>query len=154
MINIRKYVKSDSKALWDIYYNTIHSVNSNDYSQEQIEAWAPSNIPMDIWHQKMVAISPIIAEIDGVIVGYTDLQPDGLLDHFFCHHQYQGVGVGRALMNHIFDCAEDRGISRLYSEVSVTARPFYERQGFKVVKEQLIEVRGQELCNFVMEKHL
>ena len=48
----------------------------------------------------------------------------------------------------------DKGISRLYSEVSITARPFYERMGFKVVKEQQVEMRGQVLTNFVMEKHL
>ncbi|MBO1405521.1 GNAT family N-acetyltransferase, partial [Vibrio cholerae] len=45
-----------------------------------------------------------------------------------------------------------QGITRFYSEVSITARPFYERFGFNVTQEQTIEVRGQKLCNFVMEK--
>ncbi|GAB3524470.1 hypothetical protein GCM10027342_25180 [Photobacterium alginatilyticum] len=86
------------------------------------------------------------------LVGYTDLQSNGLIDHFFCHHKYQGQGVGSALMEHVFAFGKQVGITRFYSEVSITARPFYERFGFSVVQEQLVEVRGQKLCNFVMEK--
>ncbi len=41
MITIREYVESDAKALWDIHFYTIRNVNLRDYSQEQIEAWAP-----------------------------------------------------------------------------------------------------------------
>ena len=100
----------------------------------------------------MNAISPFVAEIDGEIVGYTDLQEDGLIDHFFCHHKYQGKGVGRHLMEHVLRVGELQGINRFYSEVSITARPFYEKFGFKVAKEQTIEIREQKLRNFVMEK--
>ncbi len=100
----------------------------------------------------MKGLSPFVAEIDGVIVGYTDLQVSGLIDHFFCHHEYQGKGVGKALMNHVFKVGNSRGIKRYFSEVSITARPFYEHFGFKVVQAQEMEVRGQKLRNFVMEK--
>jgi putative acetyltransferase len=51
----------------------------------------------------MSSINPFIAETDGVIAGYSDLQSSGLIDHFFCHHNYQGCGVGKALMSHIFE---------------------------------------------------
>lgn len=69
MIIIRNYKESDTKALWDIHFNTIRNVNIRDYSQVQVEVWAP-----DVF--------------DNVIVGYTDLQSNGLIDHFFCHHEY------------------------------------------------------------------
>ena len=72
-------------------------------------------------------------------------------DHFFCHHEHQGKGVGRHLMEHLLRVGELQGITKFYSEVSITARPFYEKFGFKVVKEQTIEIRGQKLRDFVME---
>lgn len=100
----------------------------------------------------MSSINPFIAQINGVIVGYSDLQSSGLIDHFFCHHSYQGSGVGKALMSHIFEKGKDRGINRFHSEVSITAKPFYEHFGFLVVKEQSFEVRGQKLTNYIMEK--
>ncbi|MBF4358963.1 GNAT family N-acetyltransferase, partial [Vibrio anguillarum] len=56
------------------------------------------------------------------------------------------------LMEHVLKVGKSRGITKYCSEVSITARPFYEKFGFKVVKEQAIEVRGQKLQNFVMEK--
>lgn len=152
MIKIRKYEDSDASELWKIFYHTVRNVNRRDYSQEQVEAWAPDNFDRKIWKNKLNAISPFIAEIEGVIVGYADLQESGLIDHFFCHHDYQGKGVARCLMEHVFKVGTSRGITKYYSEVSITARPFYEKFGFKVVKEQAIEVRGQKLQNFVMEK--
>lgn len=97
-------------------------------------------------------MKPFIAELNGQIVGFADLQQDGYIDHFFCHAGYQGIGVGRALMEHIFSTGRINGVSRYYSAVSLTARPFYERYGFRVVNEQQMEVNGLLLTNFVMEK--
>ena len=156
MVTIREYIESDAQVLWDIHFYTIRNVNLRDYSQEQVEAWAPEHLDLSVWKKRMSGLSPFVAEVDNIIVGYTDLQPNGLIDHFFCHHEYQGQGVGKALMSHVFSMAEQRGIKRLYSEVSITARPFYEYYeyfGFKVVQAQEVEVRGQKLRNFVMEKY-
>ena len=152
MLKIRDYVESDAEVLWDIFYNTIRNVNSRDYSQAQVKAWAPDSLPDNVWKNRMDGLSPFIAEIEDVVVGYTDLQSDGLIDHFFCHHEYQGRGVGRALMGHVMEVGQSRGVSRYYSEVSITARPFYEHMGFKVSNERVVEVRGQKLTYFAMEK--
>ncbi len=152
MIEIRKYNESDAPDLWAIFYHTIRNVNSRDYTQAQVEAWAPDNVSPDVWQRKMNAISPFVAEIYGEIVGYADLQDDGLIDHFFCHHEHQGKSIGRHLMEQVMRVGELQGITKFYSEVSITARPFYEKFGFKVVKEQMVEIRGQKLRNFVMEK--
>ncbi len=152
MISVRKYKESDVKALWDIHFHTIRKINIRDYSQKQVEAWAPDTMESSIWLKRVSGLNPFVAEIDNVIVGYADLQPNGLIDHFFCHHEYQGKGVGAALMNHVLNAGNQRGMKRFYSEVSITARPFYEYFGFTVLHEQEVEVRGQKLRNFVMEK--
>ncbi|MEZ9146825.1 GNAT family N-acetyltransferase [Vibrio sp. 10N.286.52.C3] len=152
MIRIRNYQANDDKALWEIFFHTVRNVNVRDYSQQQVEAWAPSSFDFALWQKRMNGLQPFVAELDGCVVGYTDLQPSGLIDHFFCHHEYQGEGVGKALMEHVFTVGRVRGISRYFSEVSITARPFYEHLGFKVVNEQEVEMRGVKLTNYVMEK--
>ncbi|MEZ9839969.1 GNAT family N-acetyltransferase [Vibrio sp. 10N.261.52.C11] len=152
MIRIRNYQANDDKALWEIFFHTVRNVNVRDYSQQQVEAWAPSSFDFALWQKRMNGLQPFVAELDGCVVGYTDLQPSGLIDHFFCHHEYQGKGVGKALMEHVFTVGRVRGISRYFSEVSITARPFYEHLGFKVVNEQEVEMRGVKLTNYVMEK--
>lgn len=40
----------------------------------------------------------------------------------------------------------------LVTHASITARPFFEKRGYKVVKEQQIERQGIFLTNFVMRK--
>lgn len=152
MIAIRDYLESDAEVLRELFFNTIRNINSRDYSQSQVKAWASDTIDKKYWANRMNGLSPFVAEIDGVVVGYTDLQDDGLIDHFFCHHEYQGKGVGRALMNHVLELGRSRGVNRFYSEVSITARPFYEHLGFRAVNEKIEEMNGQELRYYLMEK--
>jgi len=154
LIVIRNYVENDAQKLWNLFFTTIRTINRRDYTQAQVEAWASDLVVSDYWLKRMNGLSPFVAEIEGVIAGYTDLQSDGLIDHFFCHHAYQGKGVGRALMNHVFELAEERGVPRLYSEVSITARPFYEHMGFRCIEEKMVDVRGQRLKFNVMEKYV
>lgn len=154
MIQIRSYAETDAPALLELFFTTVHRINSRDYSQAQIAAWAPETLDRSLWSAHMNKLNPFIAEIDGIIVGYSDLQDSGLIDHFFCHYQYQRRGVGSALMNHIFLLGKQRSITRLYSEVSLTARPFYERHGFSIVKQQSANIRGETLGNFLMEKKM
>jgi len=154
LITIRNYKDSDAQALRSIHFNTIHTINTRDYTKEQLDAWAPASFDEEFWEKRFKGLSPFVAQINGTIVGYTDLQNNGLIDHFFCHHEYQGKGIGRKLMTHVLNLAKERGLKRLYSEVSITARPFYEHFGFHIEKEQLFEIRGQMLKNFVMEKFI
>lgn len=154
MITIRDFQEEDTPTLWALFFNTVRNVNRRDYTEQQVKAWAQEGFDSQLWLNKMISIQPFVAELNSVIVGYSDVQPSGLVDHFFCHHEYQGQGVGRTLMTHVLKQAEAKGLNRIYSEVSITARPFYEHMGFTVVNEQQIEVRGATLTNYVMERHL
>ncbi len=152
MITIRNYDKKDAPVAWKLKYDTIRTINIEDYSLELVKIWAPDHIDRESWQNRIDEMNPFIAEIDDQIVGFADLQKDGYIDHFFCHSDYQRVGVGRALMEHLFMKGETAGIRRYYSHVSITARPFFEKFGFDVVDEQHTEINGLVLTNFIMEK--
>lgn len=153
MIRIRKYKESDAPAIASIYYNTIHTVNTRDYTEEQVNAWAPYDSVQDYsgWQEKLAKIQPFVATINDTVVGFAEFEPNGHIDCFYVHHEYQGKGIGSALMAYIFDEGKKQKIDRIYAEVSITAKPFFEAKGFKVVKEQTVNLRGVELTNFVME---
>ena len=74
MLRVRRYIEEDSTALWAIFFNTVRHVNIQDYSQDQVNAWAPEAFDTEVWKTKMKALNPFVAELDGIIVGYTDLQ--------------------------------------------------------------------------------
>lgn len=151
---IRSYQPSDAPLLWQIFFHTIHNVNNRDYNHQQIEAWAPANRSMDDWQHRMDNINPFVAELDGEIVGYADVQSTGYIDHFFCHWQYQGKGIGKALINQLFRAAKKQQLSRVFCHASITAKPFFEHMGFVVEKQQQVPVRGQVLTNYVMSKNI
>lgn len=150
MITIRKFKTGDENGTWNVFYSAIHLVCSKDYSKEQIQAWAPTDLDLSLWAKKIHSIKPFIATLNGKIVGYADLQDDGKIDHFFVHGNHQAQGVARALMNRIIQKAPAQ--QKLYSEVSHTAKPFYEKNGFKVIKVQEANMRGVVLTNNIMER--
>ena len=153
-MKIRKFKPGDEKELFALFFNTIRKVNIRDYSQAQVEAWAPDDIEMDVVFQKFRDIKPFIALKSNRIIGYADIQPDGYIDHFYCHHDFQGQGVGKQLFAMLEQTAREKDIRRMYSNVSVTARPFFEVMGFSVETEQLVEVGEQKLKNYRMVKLL
>lgn len=138
----------------DAFLQHDSSGNIDDYNQEQVDAWAPADLGPELWKNKFKNINPFIVEHDGAIVGYADLQNDGYIDHFYCHHAWQRQGIGSLLMSKIHEEARRRGIVRLYSNVSIMAKPFFISKGFQVVEEQLISIRDQGLSNFRMQKQL
>lgn len=154
-ITIRSYNETDAPFLAAIYFNTIHKINAKDYSPEQLNAWAPSDsLETEGWMRKWKKIPPIVALIDNKIVGFAELEDNGHIDCFYCHHEHQGCGVGSALIKEIEHRAKKNKINKIFAEVSITAKPFFETKGFAVIKKQSVNIRGMTLTNFVMEKLL
>ncbi|NMM79238.1 hypothetical protein B2J89_21630 [Acidovorax sp. SRB_24] len=102
----------------------------------------------------MRANRPFVAELEGCIAGFADLQPSGTIDHFFVAGDYAARGVGRALMARIHQAAQQAGMPRLWADVSLSAEPFFRRSGFVVEARQQVEVRGVVLANARMGKSL
>jgi putative acetyltransferase len=153
-MKIRAYHLGEEHEIWQLFNQTIHHVNAEHYSQEQLDAWSPSIFDKIQWSNKLAKLSSFVCVTEEKIVGYSDLQANGYIDHFFCHHQYQGQRVGTTLMAHIHTIAMQKHMTQLSADVSITAKAFFESKGFKVVKQQAVPTRGQILTNFKMVKAL
>jgi putative acetyltransferase len=154
-ITIRSYSEADAPFLAAIYFHTIHKVNTKDYSAEQLNVWAPStSLETEGWIKKWKNLPPIVATINDKVVGFAEFEDNGHIDCFYCHHEYQGCGIGSVLMKEIESRARKLKINKIFADVSITAKPFFEAKGFIVKKEQSVIVRGVALTNFVMEKIL
>ena len=154
-ITVREYRGRDARALADIYYDTIHRVNARDYSSAQISAWAPLEDRDDAeWMIRFARTHPFVAELRGQIAGFSELESNGHIDCFYCHHNHQRRGVGSALMNKILATAKEREVNKLYAEVSVTAKPFFDSFGFKVVRDGSVVLRGVSIRRILMQLEL
>jgi len=151
-MEIRLYHTADWPAVKQLFYDTAYSINAQDYSPEQINAWAPAGDAKERMQKSLENNISYVAEQAGKIVGFANMTRDGYIDYIFTHKDYQGRGIASALFKKLEAEAQNVGIKKMSTHASITAKPFFEKQGFMVMQEQQVEIRGVKLTNYVMEK--
>lgn len=145
---IREYQTEDCRELTELFYHTVHTVNAKDYTKEQLNVWATGKVDLEKWNQSFQEHYSLVAVWDGRIVGFGDMEQSGYLDRLYVHKDYQGKGIATALCDQL----EKVVLGKIITHASITARPFFEKRGYQVVREQQIQREGIALTNFVMEK--
>jgi len=153
-VTVRRFEDRDAEATARIYFDAVR-VGARDYYDEvQRRAWASSIPETPPWRARLKSQTSFVAERDGAVTGFMTLKSDGCIDLAFVTPEAMGTGVARQLYERLLAEAAAMGLRRLHTEASYLARPFFERQGWSVVKQQTVERDGVALTNFVMEKHL
>ena len=145
---IREYQSSDCKELAELFYDTVHRVNARDYTKEQLDVWATGQVDLEKWNQTLKEHYSVVVVEDNAVVGFGDIDRTGYLDRLFVHSDYQGKGIATAICNQL----ESAIPGCIITHASITAKPFFEKRGYRVIKEQQVERQGIFLTNFVMEK--
>ncbi len=151
---IRDIQASDLAEVARLFYETVHHINAQDYSPEQLKAWAPEIYDQAYWQERFQQYQVYIAEEQGQVVGFAEFEPTGHIDCFYVHHQWQRCGVGSQLITQIEADARKQNLARLFADVSITARPFFEHHGFSVEREQERLYRDVLFQQFLMSKQL
>ena len=146
---LRKYTETDCATLAWFFYDTVHAVNARDYSREQLDAWATNRVNLEAWNESFQAHHTVVAEMAGKIVGFGDMDETGCLDRLYVHRDHQRRGVATAICDALEQYSK---AAEFTTHASITARPFFEKRGYTVVKVQQVERRGILLTNFVMKK--
>ena len=94
-----------------------------------------------------------VAVEENVAVGFVAFTEDELA-WLYVRPDHQRKGIARALCDGLEQGAKGEGVTRMTVHASITARGFFEKRGWRVVKEQQVERKGILLTNFVMEKAL
>ena len=55
-MQLREYTPSDCAQLAELFYQTVHSVNAKDYTQEQLDAWATGEVDLQAWDKSFRAL--------------------------------------------------------------------------------------------------
>lgn len=147
-MKIRKYQSSDCKSLADLFYHTVHTINAKDYTKEQLKVWATGEVDLEKWNQSLQEHFSVVAVENKNILGFGDIDRTGYLDRLYVHGDYQGKGIATAICNQLEQAIQ----GNIITHASITAKPFFEKRGYQVIKEQKVERQGIFLTNFVMEK--
>jgi putative acetyltransferase len=151
----------DALPLLDLFQDTIRRVNCRDYCPDQIAAWTSGILP-EVWAARLASRWCVVAQMhDNRLGGFADLEVDDLkagdlkagghLDRFYVSADFQRIGIGRALLAAVMQRAAVLQLPRVFTEVSITARPFFLSQGFRVITDQLVFSRGAAFLNYRME---
>lgn len=154
LMNIRRYKYTDTLEIIKLFFETVREINIKDYTKEQVIAWAPEEADLEKWKDRLSKFITFVVEDNEKIVGFSELEEDGHINCFYSHKDYQGKGIGKLMISNIEEQAKILRLSRLYAEVSITAKPFFEKKGFRIIKEQEVELRGVKFINYLMEKFI
>lgn len=157
----------DARIAAQMFRQTVHSVAARDYSPAQLEAWAPH----DGQHQRALA-KRLAAQVSvgvkecGILIGFGTLSDGSAdeaagataksceLDMLYVHKDRQRQGIATRIADELEQLARQRGWRTIRTFASKTARPFFERRGYRILRSNIAVRQGVELQNFLMEKML
>ena len=151
---IRPALVSDLPAIRRLFRDTILTINIRDYSEAQVEGWAGNWQNEERWKENLAIEYFIVAELDDIIAGFASVDDNGLFHLLYVHKDYQRQGIATALLNEIESHCKKKGVALLSANVSITARLFIEKYGYKVVTKQETMYPEGMYVNYKMEKHL
>ena len=151
-MKIRNSHINDLPELQELFAGTIREVCKSHYSSEQIAVWISTIENSQRWID-MLSHQFVLVALDGdKITGFCTLKGSNYIDFLYVHKDYQRQGIAHRLFRDIEEEAKKGRQTQLTSDVSKTARPFFEKMGFSVMAEQTVERQGIKLINFKMIK--
>lgn len=109
----------------ELFYHTVHTVNAKDYSKEQLAVWATGRVDLEQWDRSLQEHFSLVAVDGELIVGFGDMDKTGYLDRLYVHKDHQGKGIATALCDQLEAAVQ----GDIVTHASITARPFFEKEG-------------------------
>ena len=149
-MRLREYSRNDLPEVLSLFYETVHALGSPAFTPEQLDAWAPAVPDEASWQERLAFSSSFVAEHKDRLVGFGNVTALGLIDTLYVHQNAQKTGVGGALLMRLTAEAKSNGLRTVQTEANLAARPFFEKQGFRLTRENTKVVRGVEFRTYVM----
>lgn len=153
-MQLKKARISDLQQMQELFVQTIETVCTEDYTEKQLKIWSSAASNTARW-ENIIHEQKVILSSDGsVITGFGTLRDYTYIDMLYVHKDYQGRGVASLIYREIEQAALSVGSVSLTSDVSITAKPFFQSRGFRVIAEQRNILQRVEIINYKMQKIL
>ncbi len=154
VISLRKAVEKDLPDIRKLYSQTVKEINSKDYSEEEIEVWASSSDEPGSFSKAIEIQYFLIAELQNEIVGFSSIEKNGYLDFMYVHKDHQKKGIAKRLLQEIERKAKKQNNYEVFAYVSRTAKPFFEKSGYKHTGNKTDSFKGIVFINNIMVKKI
>ena len=151
---IRRATAADVDQVTSLFRATVETINARDYTPEQVSVWAASAGNTENWLQKIAEQYFLVACKGNIITGYASITHTGYLDLLYVHKDFQRRGIARQLFKALEKYAHEQQFRAITAGVSITAKGFFEKYGFRVLARHENNRDGIILVNYSMEKLL
>jgi putative acetyltransferase len=149
---LRPYVPADAARCAAIFHASIETLTEDDYSDDQRQAWAAAADDVAAFGARLGKALTLIASVSGEPVGFGALKGADAIEMLYVDPGFARRGIGALLIDALSRLAVGRGAKQLTSDVSDTARPSFEKQGFVAQRRNLVQVGEEWLANTTMVK--
>ena len=153
-IALRPLLPTDAPDLAEIFRDSISELTQEDYDDDQREAWISAADDEDAFAARLAKALTLVATVEGEVAGFASLAGADKLDMVYVASEAAGQGVGSTLVDALERLAGARGAKKIETDVSDTARPFFEKRGYVAQSRNTILINGEWLANTTMTKTL
>ena len=152
---LRQATPADVAEMKEVFRQTVKGIDDKDYCKEEKADWAACADKQGLWERLVETLHAIVATTEeGKLAGFAAIADNGHLELMYVDTAWQRHKAGTAMLYELEDYARARGIKEITTEVSITARPFFEYHGYIAIKKQKRKAVDLCLTNFLMIKRL
>lgn len=153
-VALRPMLPSDAPLLAQIFRASIAGLTVEDYSPAQQDAWIATADDEAGFAARRAQELTLVAMLAREPAGFASLKGNDHIEMLYVHPDAAGKGVAKALCEALETLAAARGVTRIATDASDTARDFFAHRGYTPVRRNTVEVNGEWLANTSMEKTL
>jgi GNAT superfamily N-acetyltransferase len=150
-VHVRLATSEDVEQLCAVNIRSIREICAPDYPPERVETWLANKTPVSFlrWLNDP-KLRLYAGEVEGLISGVALLDINGWVFLLYVTPDVLGHGLGKAMLIRLESDARKLGLARLQLKSTLTARVFYERQGYRNLgptEDAIASYRMEKLLN-------
>lgn len=150
----RLLIPEDFPQIKEVFLHAINQIADKKYSKEQIMAWSQSINDENRWVNMIQEEHWIGAFDDLNLLGFIGFREPNYVNMLYVSPTVSRSGIATKLFNELFRTIDLTNQSLIETHASEIARPFFEKQGFKVIKKNWVSRNGVQLHNYLMRLSL
>ena len=150
---IRLARDKDYAAIARLHKATIRQVNSGDYPEDVIEVWS-GRTNANRFRNSAAEVKRWVAVWGEKVIGFCDHDFKCELQGLYVHKDFQGKGVGGKLYRKAEASMKKLGCKNMKLMSTITAKPFYQKMGYRVIKKSFVPIKDKKVEVVVMSKKI
>lgn len=151
-MRVRPFLAQDTEATYAIFVASVREGAARFYSAAERQAWAPNDTAPSEWRDRLSDHVALVAEEEGMLVGFTSMTRGGHLDFLYVAPAWMGLGVAGHLYTELMASPELAHLDRFEVQASHFSRRFLLKRGWTDAPPETVERFGHALTVFRMTK--